>query len=264
MTDRDVYSMSAPPEVWWDAHFHQAADQVLEFLAGDGIRLEAKRVADIGCGDDGFIDLGLAVRGKPKVLVGFDLTPPDIDTLAREAAAHGIATLPPDLRFARSEELSIPADDASFDIVVSWSAFEHISDPVAILREIRRVLTPDGVVFIQVWPFFATAHGPHLQDWFPDGFAHYLHAEEDMFRIVREHPNQGQAARMLEEYRRLNRISADELHAALRVAGFRTAKLALLSETVHIPESAADVPFSRIALSGVKLLAVPDPQVGPA
>jgi SAM-dependent methyltransferase len=37
--------------------------------------------------------------------------------------------------------------DASFDLVYSFNVFEHIHDPAAVFKEIRRVLKPGGVVF---------------------------------------------------------------------------------------------------------------------
>lgn len=38
----------------------------------------------------------------------------------------------------------IPAADAAFDIVVSVNALDHMVDPEAVLREVRRVLAPSG------------------------------------------------------------------------------------------------------------------------
>ena len=138
------YSKSVAPDVWWRAHFSDAADAVIDFMGGDEISLRGRRVADIGCGD-GIIDLGIALRAEPERLVGFDLSSTDTAELTRMAAERaGVTQLPANLFFATSGERTIPAEDDSFDYVISWSAFEHIADPVAILREIRRILTPRG------------------------------------------------------------------------------------------------------------------------
>lgn len=252
----DHYSKSVNPEVWWRAHFVDAAGAIVGFFAGDGISLEGKHIADVGCGD-GIIDLGVAVQAKPERLVGFDILDNDVDLLQRRAAEHaGIETLPPNLYFSTSETTRLPAEDDSFDYVISWSAFEHIDDPVAVLREVRRILRPMGVLFIQLWPFYDSAHGTHLVDWFPEGFAQYRYDNAEILRRVRSSGSQDMASEMLEVYRTLNGITADGLQDALRLAGFRIVKVALDSEAVHIPIEAAHLPLSQVAISGIKLLAI--------
>jgi SAM-dependent methyltransferase len=254
----DHYSKSANEEVWFNAHFEQAAGQVIEFFAGDGISLEGKTVADIGCGD-GILDLGVAVQAKPDRLVGFDILAHDVEELQERAATYaGIEKLPDNLYFCVSDTTRLPAEDDEFDYVISWSAFEHIADPVAILREIRRVLRPHGVLFIQLWPFYHSAHGTHLVDWFPDGFAQFKHTNEEILRRLRSSGEQQMASDMLEAYRTLNGITADGLQDALRQTGFRIVKVALNSEAVHIPVEASHLPLSQVAISGIKLLAIAD------
>jgi len=260
----DHYSKSADAEVWWQAHFEQAAGQVIEFFAGDGISLEGKTVADIGCGD-GIIDLGVAVQAKPDRLVGFDILIHDAEELRERAATYaGIEKLPDNLYFCTSEPTRLPAEDDEFDYVISWSAFEHIADPVSILREIRRVMKPHGVLFIQLWPFYHSAHGTHLVDWFPDGFAQFRHSQDAILRRIRSSGGDQQlASDMIEAFLTLNEITADGLQEALRQAGFRIVKVALSSEAVHIPAEAAHLPLSQVAISGIKLLAIADGQPAP-
>lgn len=254
----DHYSKSADAGVWWEAHFDQAAGELLDFFAGDGISLQGKRVADIGCGD-GIIDLALAVRAEPDRLIGFDIKPTDVDRLTELARSHLSAEKLPDaLSFATCGETSIPADDKVFDFVVSWSAFEHIADPGPVLKEIRRILTDHGVLFIQLWPFYDSAHGTHLVDWFPEGFAQFEHTDEEILRLMRSSGDQAMAAEMLEIYRTLNKITLDELQQAVVNAGFKIVKVCLNTDTLHIPDRAAHLPLSRIAINGVKLFAIPD------
>jgi 2-polyprenyl-3-methyl-5-hydroxy-6-metoxy-1,4-benzoquinol methylase len=56
---------------FWD-HYVDAAGEVISFLEADAISLAGKRVGDVGCGD-GIIDLGVAHRARPTLLVGFDI-----------------------------------------------------------------------------------------------------------------------------------------------------------------------------------------------
>lgn len=236
---------------------YDAAAEVIEFFAADGISLAGKDVADIGCGT-GDMDLGVVHRAQPARLVGFDLLDVDTDALLANARAAGLATeLPSNLRFERCEMERLPAGDATFDYIFTWSAFEHVANPVAVLREVRRVLRPAGVVMIQVWPFFHSRHGSHMWDWFPEGFAQLLHDTEEIERAVRAKPVGGRewSEAVLAAYRDLNRLTVDDLHRYLTVAGLRICKVELLSEAFHVPPALASLPPSLLGISGVKLLA---------
>jgi SAM-dependent methyltransferase len=56
-------------------------------------------------------------------------------------------------RVMRMDAAKMSFPDASFDFVYSFTVFEHIPDPRAVLREIRRVLKPGGVVYTNVHLF---------------------------------------------------------------------------------------------------------------
>jgi len=45
---------------------------------------------------------------------------------------------------------ALPCPDASFDIVLAQDILEHVRDPDATMREIRRVLAPEGVALVTV------------------------------------------------------------------------------------------------------------------
>src|SRR5207247_9744045 len=46
----------------------------------------------------------------------------------------------------RPEELDLPA--ASFDVITLYDSVEHLTDPVATLRAVRRLLVPGGIVHL--------------------------------------------------------------------------------------------------------------------
>jgi ubiquinone/menaquinone biosynthesis C-methylase UbiE len=63
---------------------------------------------------------------------------------------------PPNLRFAAGPAQSIPAPDASFDVVMLFKSLHHVPGDSLdqALREIRRVLRPGGLAYVSE-PIFA-------------------------------------------------------------------------------------------------------------
>ena len=95
------------------------------------------RLLDLGCAD-GVVTLRIAERVGAGELHGVELVP----ELAERARAAGIAVTEADL----GERL--PFDDASFDVIHSNQVIEHLRGTDHFMREIRRVLRPDGYAIV--------------------------------------------------------------------------------------------------------------------
>jgi SAM-dependent methyltransferase len=95
---------------------------------------------DVGCGP-GTITVDLARRWGPRPGIG-----PDSIVAAQAAADEaGVANLT--VRVGDVYALDLPDD--SFDVVHAHQVLQHVSDPVAALREMRRVCRPGGVVAVR-------------------------------------------------------------------------------------------------------------------
>jgi SAM-dependent methyltransferase len=94
---------------------------------------------DVGCGP-GTITADLAARVAPGRVVGMDRSP---DVIAAAASDH------PGVDFVVGDVYGLDAGDDSFDVVHAHQVLQHLSDPVAALREMRRVCRPDGVVAVR-------------------------------------------------------------------------------------------------------------------
>jgi SAM-dependent methyltransferase len=247
------------PVRWWSEHYEGAAGQVIDFLGGDDIDLADKTIADVGSGD-GIIDLGIVHRASPAKLVGYDVRVTDVDALRRSADAAGIEAPFPDdeqLAFVESGVDRIPAPNESFDLVYSWSVFEHVSQPVAMLTEVRRILKPDGCLFLQIWPLFGSRHGGHAWMSIEEPFAHLSRTPFEMRETLRGRQGTDPTRTADDEFESLNRLTLDQLQRALLVSHLRITKVQLIVETSHIPLELAHQPLADTAVSGIKLLAVP-------
>lgn len=93
----------------------------------------------------------------------------------REYAEVGIQQFGLDVRIAYLEALQLPS--ASFDVVTLYDVVEHVPDPCALLREVRRILKPDGLLVLQspnlgsVMADFCRAKWPWLLP--PDHLFHF-------------------------------------------------------------------------------------------
>jgi SAM-dependent methyltransferase len=63
--------------------------------------------------------------------------------------------------FANADGTALPFASGSFDLVLSHSVIEHVGDPLAYLKEARRVLSRGGVMLLSTAPYLSSS-GSHL------------------------------------------------------------------------------------------------------
>lgn len=122
------------------------------------------RLLDVGCGP-GTITVDLAERVAPGEVVGFDVS---VDVIDRANALLGEPGAPSNCRFRTDDVYAIDAADGSFDIVHAHQVLQHLTDPVAALREMRRVLRPGGLLAVRDADYggmtWAPAN-PEIDEW---------------------------------------------------------------------------------------------------
>jgi ubiquinone/menaquinone biosynthesis C-methylase UbiE len=241
---------------WFTDHVAKPANEIAEFLAGTNVSLTGARVLDVGCGD-GFIDLGIIQKFQPSLLVGTDLFAVDLEDLKKLSLDHLKKPLPECLRFSECTETALPFPDASFDIVISWSVFEHVSDPVAVLKEIRRVLRPGGYMFLQIWPLFHSQRGSHLWNWYPEGWEHLQKSPDSLRTEISEKLSQSPELleSMLVDLDTLNRLTMDQLQDSISASGMTIRRVGLQADTINVSQSLLRYRLTDLAISGVKILA---------
>jgi SAM-dependent methyltransferase len=134
---QDVYTHGHHESVL-RSHNSRTAENSAAYLLGE-LR-PGMDILDVGCGP-GTITVELARLVAPGRTVGIDRSAEILEQAARHAADQQV-----DATFEPGDVYALDYDDASFDVVHAHQVLQHLSDPVAALREMRRVVRSDGIV----------------------------------------------------------------------------------------------------------------------
>jgi SAM-dependent methyltransferase len=99
---------------------------------------DARQVVDIGTGV-GSLLLPLRQASPRAVIIGVD------------PAAGMLALAPAGFPLVVAEVTNLPLVTGAFDVAVLAFMLFHVPDPVVALREVRRVLAPDGAIGLTTW-----------------------------------------------------------------------------------------------------------------
>ncbi len=149
LTDNETLDGAGDQPGFWDRHI---MPRLITFCCGQPAIAKARSrivprargsVLELGCG--GGINLDHYDRSRVAALAGIDPSPQLLDTARGKAKARGFDA---DFRAGFAEQL--PFADASFDTVLTTFTLCSVRDPQAVLREMRRVLKPDGsILFLE-------------------------------------------------------------------------------------------------------------------
>ena len=101
-------------------------------------------VLDLGCGP-GTITTGIAKAITPGRVIAVDLDPGVLEQARDHARSEGVDNI--DFRVMDAYGLDLPDD--SIDLVHAHQVLHHMSDPVAVLRELARVTRPGGKIAVR-------------------------------------------------------------------------------------------------------------------
>jgi ubiquinone biosynthesis O-methyltransferase len=130
--------------------------------------LKNKKMLEIGCGMGG-LSVILAKKGCDITALDFNLDYLEITKL--RASRYNL-----NLNLINSTAENLPFNDKSFDIILCYDVLEHTKDPYKVIKEISRVLKPEGQVYITIINKYGIKdvhYKLYLVNWMPKRIADF-------------------------------------------------------------------------------------------
>jgi len=133
----------------YDAHAalqREVADRLLNHM--EFTKFKPERILDIGCGT-GYFTRKLRSRFRRAQLYGLDIAAAMLKKARTDSKGRG----PFKSRdgFVQASAAALPFDDGRFDLVCSNLTMQWVADPMTMLAEMRRVLTPGGLILFSTF-----------------------------------------------------------------------------------------------------------------
>jgi len=117
-----------------------------EDLVALGKPQTGQRVLDVACGTGTVTRLIPPCVGSTGVVVGLDFNAARLDVAASLPPPSGVA-----IGWQEGDATALPFADATFDLIFCQQGLQFFPDKLAALREMRRVLVPNGKLVLGVW-----------------------------------------------------------------------------------------------------------------
>ncbi len=109
-----------------------------------------EKILDVGCGS-GTFSRSLAKKFPDAKITGVDISEQAISFARKKAGGEKIRNLD----FLAASISKIPVKSGSFDVAVVSHLIEHVENPEKDLREINRVLKPNGILILTTPNYFS-------------------------------------------------------------------------------------------------------------
>jgi SAM-dependent methyltransferase len=205
---------------YFDVRYNEIPQIIIDWLP-EGFSWENANVMDYGCGY-AIMALSFAEQMNCGRVMAVDTAFDFDEYLDRAKKARGIECWPNNLEIHKISPGDIPGEQASIDLIYSWSVFEHVDERYLkeTFKKLVDLLKPGGYIFIQISPLFYSAEGSHLLHKVNEPWGHLMN-QMDIYReklrdnCISEEEFNIQWA----EYQALNRLTANELRSLLIDSG---------------------------------------------
>ncbi len=124
----------------YKGYITKTMEVALKLLHPDG----RERVLDVASGT-GELERRVMAIHPAQAIVGVDLTEAMLAKARTKLAAY------PHVVFYQADSAALPFPDASFDVVITCSAFHYMRNPERVFSEFARVLSPKGRMLLIDW-----------------------------------------------------------------------------------------------------------------
>ncbi len=125
-------------EYFVPAIFDQWPSRIIDII---GLK-RGDHVLEVGCGTGVFAREAVNHIGDEGRFVGLDLSESMLGVARRKC---------PDVEFRQGNAMALPFDDQTFDVVVASFMLMFVPEPETAIKEMLRVLKPEGKIAVAVW-----------------------------------------------------------------------------------------------------------------
>ena len=172
------------PDMHWKSYdevdaYRQRADHLAELVRHVAAETSgAAHILDLGCGDGLFAHLFAQAGAR---VTGLDPENSAITQATQQITARAAlnAYSGPVPTFITGQGEALPLESGSVDVVALLDVIEHLPNPVAVLREVDRVLAPGGALVISTpgWQFGGSSDAIyHVCEYTPSELAEQINA----------------------------------------------------------------------------------------
>jgi SAM-dependent methyltransferase len=211
MSEQSGWQLTGSAPETYERYLAPALATTYEELVALAALQRGERVLDVACGTGGVARRAARVVGTTGKVVGVDVNEGMLSIARTVLQPHD----GPSIEWRQSDAAALPFPAAAFDVVCCQYGLEFFADRAAGLREMARVLVPNGRLVLRIWR--ALERQP-------------FHVA--LLEALERHVRVGVGASLLQAF---SLADAAELRALVAGAGFRQVHLRITTNPIRYP-----------------------------
>lgn len=143
---RRFFDFPAPAFIghFLDSDFRRKMQPPDKIISRSGIK-EGMKILEVGCGSGAFTTFVARAVGNKGEVFALDIQPEMLKQIESKLKRQENKDIQ-NIRLIEGDALNMPFEDDSFDLVYSITVFQEIPDKNKALKEMKRVLKPNGIL----------------------------------------------------------------------------------------------------------------------